>query len=336
MRRALFLLGLAVALVWCTTQGAVAEEAPRARRWPVLSANFLADLPNVVAPTGGGKQLWGDEIFCGQWRIQRHVLTGHYRLLDPDDVRHSWGNLETCRRTLDDLRRRGAIEPTHATVVIVLHGLAGSRQQMSPLAEFIAEQSGWTVLNVTYPSTRAAVGDHAAALRSIVANLDDAQEIHFVAHSLGNLVVRHYLADHAAAHQGRMDPRIRRFVMLGPPNHGSRVAQTLSGNLIFDNTLGLSAQQLAHRWEELAPHLAVPACEFGIIAGGKGNSVGFNPLLGGDDDGTVAVSETKLSGATDFALVDVLHSSMMNDPQVQEFTLRFLRAARFRDSEETD
>jgi len=302
----------------------------------VLRANFLADLPNVVAPTGGGKQLWGDEIFCGQWRIQRHALTGHYRLLDPDDVRRAWGNLETCQRTLDDLQRKGVVEPTRGTVVVVLHGLAGSRQQMSPLVELLAEQSGWTVLNVTYPSTRASVGDHAVALRSIVAHLDDAQEIHFVAHSLGNLVIRHYLADHAAAHQGRSDPRIRRIVMLGPPNHGSRMAQTLSGNLIFDNTLGTSAQQLAHRWEELAPHLAVPACEFGIIAGGKGNSVGFNPLLGGDDDGTVKVSETKLAGANDFVLVDVLHSSMMSNRAVQEYALRFLRTGRFRDSDETE
>ena len=129
--------------------------------------------------------------------------------------------------------------------------------------------------------------------------------------------------------RGRIDPRIKRFVMLGPPNHGSELADTLGGNVIFDTTLGASAQQLAHRWQELEPHLATPPCEFGIVAGGKGNDFGFNPLLPGDDDGTVRVAETRLVGASDFTLVDSLHSSLMANAIVQERTQRFLRTGCF-------
>ena len=36
----------------------------------------------IPLPTMGGKQFWADELFFHQWRIQRNVLTGHYRLLD--------------------------------------------------------------------------------------------------------------------------------------------------------------------------------------------------------------------------------------------------------------
>jgi hypothetical protein len=309
---------------------AAAADPPSAWRWPITRANFLADPPNVAAPTLGGKQLWGDELFCGQWRIQRNAVTGHYRLLDPDDVRRAWGSKESCQRHLDELKGRGVIEPLHETVVVVLHGLTGRRTQMSSLVSYLEDKSGWSVINVAYPSTRASVADHARALRSILAQLNDATDIHFVAHSLGNLVVRHYMADHAADHAGRSDPRIRRFVMLGPPNHGSRLADSLAGNVIFDATLGESAQQLAHRWRALEPHLATPPCEFGIIAGGKGNEVGFNPFLPGDDDGTVRVAETRLAGASDFALVDNLHSFIMASQTVQEQTLRFLRSGCFR------
>ena len=36
---------------------------------------------NLKSPTLGGKQFWYDELVYGDWRIQRNVLTKHYRLL---------------------------------------------------------------------------------------------------------------------------------------------------------------------------------------------------------------------------------------------------------------
>ncbi len=115
---------------------------------------------------------------------------------------------------------------------------------MAPIVHYLEEHSDFQVVSIAYPSTRASVADHAAALRAILAQLDEVTEINFVAHSMGNLVVRHYMADHASEHRGRGDPRIKRFVMLAPPNQGSRVAATLGGNILFDTTLGPSAQEL--------------------------------------------------------------------------------------------
>ena len=45
----------------------------------------------IPLPTLGGKQFWSDELFFRGWRIQRHAVTEHHRLLDPDDRRHGWG-----------------------------------------------------------------------------------------------------------------------------------------------------------------------------------------------------------------------------------------------------
>ncbi|MBI2823459.1 MAG: alpha/beta hydrolase [Planctomycetia bacterium] len=322
------LASLALLLVAATPHRAVAQQ-PRPRPQPIIRAAWLQDVPNVVGPTMGGTQLWGDELYFGQWRIQRNAVTGHYRLLDPDDVRRASGSLAACQRRLDELKKQGHLQPLRGKVVVVLHGLVGRRHQMSPLVDYLEANSDYAVISVAYPSTRASVADHAGALATIVAGLTEVKEINFVGHSLGNLVVRHYLADCQAVAGGRVDPRIKRIVMLGPPNHGSRLAEALGGNVIFDGTLGTSAQQLARRWRELGPHLATPPCEFGIIAGGKGNEVGFNPLLPGDDDGTVRVAETRLAGASDFTLVDVIHSLMMANAEVQERTLRFLREGRF-------
>ncbi|HEY2841904.1 MAG TPA: hypothetical protein VGJ26_22285, partial [Pirellulales bacterium] len=302
MARLLSALVVCLALVIFGSLRAAAEEPTPKRRF-VIPASFQMEMPNVVAPTLGGNQLWEDEVYFGRWRIQRNVLTLHRRLLDPHDVRHASGSLEVCQRRLEELKKERSLQPTRGKVVVMLHGLMGSRLMMVPLAKYLERNGDYTVISLTYASTRAAVSEHAQALGGLVASLDQATEINFVAHSLGNLVVRHYMAD-CQAGGDELDPRINRFVMIGPPNHGARMAVLLGGNPIFDTTLGMSAQQLGRRWDELAPHLATPPCEFGIIAGGKGNRSGLSPLLEGDDDGTVRVAEARLAGASDFTIVE--------------------------------
>ncbi len=41
-----------------------------------------APLPNLPLPTMGGKQFWSDVRWRSGWRVQRHIWTGHHRLLD--------------------------------------------------------------------------------------------------------------------------------------------------------------------------------------------------------------------------------------------------------------
>ncbi len=54
-------------------------------------------------------------------------------------------------------------------------------------------------------------------------DLDEAETIHIVAHSMGNLVVRHYLERSTDEVKGlKPDPRIKRMVMVGPPNQGAQ------------------------------------------------------------------------------------------------------------------
>jgi pimeloyl-ACP methyl ester carboxylesterase len=164
----------------------------------------------------------------------------------------------------------------------------------------------------------------------VIANLDGVDEINFVAHSLGNLVIRHYLADHTDPQTGRQgDPRIKRIVMLGPPNNGAQLAETLGQNTLFELIVGASGQELARGWAELEKKLATPACEFGVIAGGRGDDKGYNPLVKGDDDCVVSVDSARLPGATDFLVLPVWHTFIMEQRSVQEATLSFLEHGYF-------
>jgi hypothetical protein len=164
----------------------------------------------------------------------------------------------------------------------------------------------------------------------VIEHLDGITEIHFVCHSLGNLVVRRYVGESTAAQpRWKVDPRIKRMVMLGPPNHGARFAQHFKDNKLFDLLLGPSGKQLAAQWSEVEKGLAVPPFEFGIIAGCAKSARLENPLLDGDNDLVVRVEETKLKGACDFLIVPCSHGDMLDDPHVRRCVRRFLQEGCF-------
>ena len=308
-------------------QSAAAGEATAADK-PDQTAELMRN-PNAVAGTLGGKQFWADERFFHQWHIQRNSFTGHYRLLDGTNRRHAWGTFDECLAVLDEIKHKEKLPPMKGRAVVVLHGLFRTPSAMSKMCGYLRDEGNLSVFNVTYPTTRAAVAQHAAQLAGIIEHLDGIEEIHFVAHSLGNLVIRHYLGDTDSEGGKSPDPRIKRIVMLGPPNGGARLAEILNRTRVFGLVAGQSALQIAKDWSSLSEHLATPKCEFGIIAGAKGNTRGYNPILREDNDLVVSVESTRLPGAADFAVVPVVHTFLMDDPLVQQYTLRFLKHGYF-------
>lgn len=290
-------------------------------------------------PSMAADQLWTDVLVYGEWRIQRSELTGACRLLDPKNERRFAGGEADCRQEYARLRAAGAIPALRGRAVITLHGFGRSRDHMQPLGEKLREQSHCVWISMNYSSTRGSLDDHALALAQVIGGLEGIEQIDFVGHSLGNLVVRRYLGEaKAEAPRWKADPRLRRMVMLGPPNNGAKMA-TLIANVVQDSELaqfltGPSAWQLARKWNETSKRLATPDLEFGVIAGGTGDDVGLNPLLPGDDDFIVRVAETRLERAADFRLVPCRHGGMMRDAQIQEYVSRFLQEGCFTTVEE--
>src|SRR5262245_1961597 len=252
---------------------------------------------NLAWQTLRGQQFWNDESVYGRWRIQANSITGHYRLLDPQDVRRAWGTMAQCEQVLKEFKREGIVPALHGRAVITLHGFGRSRDHMAPIGELLDKQGDWTWIDVSYASTRRSLDDHAQSLARVIEALDGSGQINFVCHRLGNLVVRRYLGEASQANpRWKPDPRIQRMVMLGPPSNGARMAEIVA-ELLNDNDVarliaGPSAWQLARQWTESQKLLATPTFEFGILAGGCGDSHGLNPLLTGDDDLVVAVEET--------------------------------------------
>ncbi|MFM9058442.1 MAG: esterase/lipase family protein [Planctomycetaceae bacterium] len=268
---------------------------------------------------------WTDEVVRHDWRLQRRPGTDECRVLDPDERIVCAGTGDSCRRELARLCSAGRVPGVRGPTVILLHGLGEGRGSMRPLAAALRGSLDATVMTFGYASVKADIDAHARALGAVVADLPAAARVHFVGHSLGNLVVRRWMAVAPAADLGR----VGRMVMLGPPNQGADMARMAAKIWGVAARAEGAARDLVVDWETVAPGLAVPPCEFGIVAGGRGDDVGFSPLLAGDDDAVVRVAETRLDGAADFLVVPVHHASMMDHADVQRATAAFLQDGRF-------
>ena len=277
--------------------------------------------PQAGLPTLGGMQFWGDLKFLRGYRIQRNVLTGHYRLLDVNNRRYASGSIEQCDEVLEKLRITQGLTPDTGHAVIYLHGIARSSKSLQPIIKAMPKE-GFTHVPFEYPSTQVPLEQAAAYLKSVMDSLTDVTKISFVVHSMGGLVVRRYLKD-------QRDPRLHRMVMMGTPNGGAELADMLKRNLLFKAIYGPAGQQLIS--DPLGPikSLPTPNFEFGIVVGGKGDDKGFNRLLPGDDDGTVTVDSARLPGAADFLRIPKIHALLMSDATVISAVQHFLEHGRF-------
>lgn len=288
-------------------------------------------MERIDAPQVSSAGVWTDVIIDGDWRIQRHAILGYVRLLDPQERRLAFGDMSQCYGELQRWRDCGEVPPMASHVVICLHGWRGSRTSMEEMNEYLTEQGRLCVINFGYASVHGTVQKQAYELESVIRNLRGVRQVSFVAHSLGNIVVRNLL--YKLQVQGNPPPlTFERMVMISPPNHGAQLADNVVDRRMLRLTFGEAVEQLAplDGWPALEKQLAIPEFEFGILVGGRGNDTGYLPRIPGDDDGLLSIETQRLEGATDFAQIKGLHQFMPEYPDVQAATLSFLMSGQFK------
>lgn len=208
--------------------------------------------------------------------------------------------------------------------VLLLHGLARTGRCMDRMQEAL-EQAGYDVLVLDYPSTEKPVEtlsrEHLAPAIDQVQQLRPAR-LHFVAHSMGNILIRHYLAEHRL-------PNLGRIVMLGPPNQGSEVVDRLGSLALFQWINGPAGLQLGTAPDALPNTLPAPRTEIGIVAGTRSINWILSTHIPGPDDGKVSPDRAALDGMKEFITVPVAHPFLMMDARVIDLTRRFLQKGTF-------
>lgn len=156
------------------------------------------------------------------------------------------------------------------------------------------------------------------------------QPVHLVGHSLGGMVI-YRLFETGLLAPDRFSGDFCRVVFMGTPVRGSQSARVLARSGPGRRLLGavggsLLTEGVPDRWPFSA--------QLGIIAGNRPRGLGrLLSHFDAPNDGTVAVAETELTGATDRCVLPVSHSGMWMSTEVASQVAAFLERGRFDQAE---
>jgi uncharacterized alpha/beta hydrolase family protein len=208
-------------------------------------------------------------------------------------------------------------------IIVLLHGLGRSNTSMWLLASRL-EDAGYYVQRVGYSSLHQKPDE---ILQDISLQINQCcqnhtQNVNFVGHSLGGLMVRAYLQNNKVEKLGRV-------VLLGTPNKGSKAADHFSNSWLMD-ILGPTAKALGTDDKSFPKSLKPPYYPVGIIAGELKSKLN-DTVIPGKDDGLVSVEATKIDGMTDFIIIETGHSMMRYDSEVADQTIEFIKNGVFKE-----
>ena len=211
-------------------------------------------------------------------------------------------------------------------IVVMLHGLG--RTPLSMLgASLWFKKAGYEVASIAYPSRRVGVE---VAVRDFVApeieNLlasRPVKKLHFVTHSLGDIVFRWW----AALHAEKLP--MGRAVLLAPPNNGSEIADQLLNCVVAKKILGPVLQDLRTDEDATPKRLGPVKVETGVIMGDEANLPFFRQWLDSASDGVVTVEGGRIGGLVDFLVLPAGHTWIMWRPKVLHAAAHFIREGCF-------
>ncbi len=212
---------------------------------------------------------------------------------------------------------------SEAKTVICLHGVWMPGAVMTLVKRRLESEYQYQARLFSYPSIRGTLDENALSLAAFIKE-QEFDNVHLVGHSLGGVVSLRMLAL-------KPEAPVERVVCLGSPLCGSRAASYLNGKDWGDTILGKSLTEGVV--DEAANLWARDVCasrEIGVIAGTI--PVGVGQLLtsfDGDNDGTVAVAETRLPGIKDHICLAVNHKGLVVSNNVIDQAAAFLKRGEF-------
>src|SRR5690606_9192939 len=134
----------------------------------------------LAVPTLGGRQYWGDVHFFRGYRIQQHVRSGRYRLLNPADFRLTSGDFAHCLTRLNEVKVERNLPEMSGRAIILIHGLFRSSKSFRPFKKFLNKKLGSRDLQLVsfdYPSTQLPLPELSVFLKRTLDSLAGIQTI---------------------------------------------------------------------------------------------------------------------------------------------------------------
>ncbi len=214
-------------------------------------------------------------------------------------------------------------------VVFLKHGIFRSAASLWKLERALRDH-GYEVVNLSYPSTDGYIEDFSAAMEVEVADFlsttpRDTVKVHFVGHSMGGLVIHHYLTRKDAVTPDSC-------VFIATPHRGAVLTDARKDRFLFQIFMGdkaaLQLSPSSEFYKQLPEQLE--GFDYGCIYGSTGAPEGWNDDVPGDDDGTIGADEAQLPGAADSHRLRLGHTRISFNDQSIEQVLHFLKHGAFR------
>ncbi len=207
--------------------------------------------------------------------------------------------------------------------VVCLHGVWMPGAVMTLVKRRLESEYQYRAHLFSYPSIRGTLDENALSLAEFIVE-QEFEKVHLVGHSLGGVVSLRMLALEP-------DVPVERVVCLGSPLCGSRAASHLNQTDWGNTILGKSVTDGVV--DEAATQWAREVCasrDIGVIAGTVPVGVGqLVTSFDGENDGTIAVSETRLPGIKDHICLPVNHKGLVISNDVTDQTAAFLKRGEF-------
>ncbi|MEM1224014.1 MAG: alpha/beta fold hydrolase [Verrucomicrobiota bacterium] len=206
--------------------------------------------------------------------------------------------------------------------VVLLHGLSRTSASMKKIEKALT-QEGYTVHNMNYPSHSDTIEGLAAEIRSRVLDLTSSDiKVHFVAHSMGGIIVRQIQKVAPIENIGRV-------VMLGPPNHGSEVVDKLDEIWLLNKFKVPARSQLGTKADGFVKNLGPVDFEVGVLTGDRSINWILSTMIPGKDDGKVSLQSAKVEGMKDYKVIHASHPFIIRNKDAIKETISFLKTGSF-------
>jgi pimeloyl-ACP methyl ester carboxylesterase len=204
-------------------------------------------------------------------------------------------------------------------LVVLVHGFNKDERDMGFLAQGLARQ--YSILCPRLPTRFGSLQQAVVTLRQALDEQKWQQypRVHFVAHSMGGLIVRQLLVEQPPGNLGHS-------VFIATPHDGSPLA-SLADKLPGYSRLFQPLQSLlpGQRWaswhEDSQAHL-------GIIAG-SGTQDPLGALIDGESDGRVPLASTRCDDASDWLVLPLCHKAIHWHQDTLAAVQSFLECGRF-------
>jgi len=217
-----------------------------------------------------------------------------------------------------------ADEPDHSRELVVLvHGFGRTGRNMRFLKNYFAEQ-GYAVWAPTLPTAIRSVDACAGILSEKLAARDSInayEQVHFVGHSMGGLIIRTYLSKSDI-------PNLGRCVLIGSPNGGTPLGAIARKWLPPLTWVSPAYRSFQPGGIPIPDPLHTPSPDFGAIAG-DGDGLLLGRLIDTVNDGRVPVESVPFSGMTAFIVLHYHHDEIHHRMETAELIARFLATGQF-------